>query len=610
MLRRILLPAILAVLAFGFWVSPDFKQIAAGVAIFLFGMFFLEDGFRQFTGGLLEKLLEKTTNSLFKSISFGVVTTTVMQSSSLVSVITISFLSAGLIGLAAGIGIIFGANLGTTTGAWLIAGLGLKVKISAYAMPMLAFAIILVFQKSKNLKGIGYVLAGLGLLFLGIHHMKVGFEAFRETIDLTQFALTGYLGLFVFTLVGMAATVVMQSSHATLVLIITALSVGQISYENALALAIGANIGTTITAIIGSLSANYMGKRLAGAHLIFNVVTGIIAIAFISQIIWMVDFIAIKLGIPADDYTLKLAVFHTVFNTIGVLVMAPFVNPLVTFLEKLMPEVVPKLVEPKYLNDSIIEFPETLVVSVRKEILYLYDNALEIIAHGLSLHRHVIHSDQDLAEYIKNDRRVMEVDMDALYSVRVKSLHSKIIEFISKAQSEVSPEYSNMMYDLRAAAQNIVYSLKDIKHLRKNVSTYIVSDNEDIRNEYNDYRLKIANVMRTIHQLREGDEDVDIYDLDELKNEALQDSSMDDGSLDELIRSGKISATMATSVMNDNAYMENVVRLLADSGRILFSEKGLAEFDAQEMLRLDEDEMRALSKEEDRLNQQTLSQTN
>ena len=598
MLRRILLPAILAVLAFGFWVSPDFKEIAAGVAIFLFGMFFLEDGFRQFTGGLLEKLLAKTTNSLFKSISFGVVTTTVMQSSSLVSVITISFLSAGLIGLAAGIGIIFGANLGTTTGAWLIAGLGLKVKISSYAMPMLAFAIILVFQKSKNLKGIGYVLAGLGLLFLGIHHMKVGFEAFRETIDLTQFALTGYLGLFVFTLIGMSATVIMQSSHATLVLIITALSVGQISYENALALAIGANVGTTITAIIGSLSANHMGKRLAGAHLIFNVVTGTIAIVLMAQIIWLVDLIAGKLGIANDDYTLKLAIFHTVFNTIGVIVMAPFVQHLVKFLEKTMPAATPTLVEPKYLNEAIIEFPETLVISVRKEILYLYDNALEIIAHGLSLHRHIIHSDQDLAAYIENDREVMDLDIEALYSVRVKSLYSKIIEFVSSAQSEVDPDYANVVYDLRSAAQNIVYSLKDIKHLRKNVSTYIVSDNEDIRREYNDYRLKIATVMRTIYQLRKGDEDVDIFDLDELKNDALENNSMNNGTLDNLIRSGKITAPMATSVMNDNAYMEDVVRLLADSGRILFSEKDLAELHAQEMLRLDEDELKALSKEE------------
>ncbi|MBF0251594.1 MAG: Na/Pi cotransporter family protein, partial [Alphaproteobacteria bacterium] len=257
MLKRIVLPAIFVILAYGFWISPNFKEIAAGVAIFLFGMLFLEEGFKAFTGGLLEKLLKRTTSGLGKSIGFGIVTTTVMQSSSLVSVITISFLSAGLIGLAEGIGIIFGANIGTTTGAWLVAGLGLKVNIAAYAMPMLVFGVILVLQSSRTLKGVGYVLAGLGFLFLGIHHMKEGFEAFRETVDLAAFAMTGYAGLFVYTGIGLFATVVMQSSHATLVLIITALASGQITYENGLALAIGANIGTTITAIIGAISANH-----------------------------------------------------------------------------------------------------------------------------------------------------------------------------------------------------------------------------------------------------------------------------------------------------------------------------------------------------------------
>ncbi|MGB5767032.1 MAG: Na/Pi symporter, partial [Arenicellales bacterium] len=280
--RKLLLPVILLLLAYAFWRSSDFKQIASGVAIFLFGMLALEDGFQRFSGGLLERVLRYSTDRLWKALSFGIVTTTLMQSSSLVSVLTISFLSAGLINLAAGIGIIFGANLGTTTGAWLVAGFGLKVDLAAYAMPMLVFGIVMIFQKSPVWKGIGWVLAGIGFLFLGIHYMKEGFEAFRETIDLSAYGVIGLKGLLLFTLIGVAATVIMQSSHATLILTITALAAHQITYENALALSIGANMGTTITAILGSLSSNIAGKRLAGAHLIFNMVTGVIAIAFIN----------------------------------------------------------------------------------------------------------------------------------------------------------------------------------------------------------------------------------------------------------------------------------------------------------------------------------------
>lgn len=165
MLKRAILTVAFLLLMYGFSASNDFTAICAGVAIFLFGMMTLEEGFKAFSGGILERLLKRTTDKTWKSLSFGVVTTSIMQSSSLVSVLTISFLSAGLITLYQGLGIIFGANLGTTTGAWLVAGIGLKVKISDYAMPLLVIGILLIMQKGRNLKGIGYVLAGIGFLF-------------------------------------------------------------------------------------------------------------------------------------------------------------------------------------------------------------------------------------------------------------------------------------------------------------------------------------------------------------------------------------------------------------------------------------------------------------
>ncbi|MDH3467550.1 MAG: Na/Pi symporter [Gammaproteobacteria bacterium] len=489
MLKKIILPVIMLILAYGFWVSPDFKEIAAGVAIFLFGMLFLEDGFRAFTGGVLEKLLKKTTDKVWKSLSFGIVATTIMQSSSLVSVISISFISAGLISLVAGIGIIFGANIGTTTGAWLVAGFGLKVKISAYAMPMLAFGIILAFQKSRYLKGIGSVLAGLGFLFLGIHYMKEGFDAFRGSFDLAAFAVEGYPGLFLFAAIGMAATVVMQSSHATLVLIITALAAQQISYENALALAIGANLGTTITAIIGSMSANVEGKRLAGAHLIFNAVTGLIAIAFISQFIMVVDYISTSVGIAEDNYALKLAVFHTVFNVVGVVVMVPFIQKLADALCKFFAEPKEDLAQPKYLSDAAIDFPGTVLQAVRKESWHLFDSAFELMAHGMNLHRTEILESVDLERTIHNDREVHKFDMDALYDSKVKVLYGAIVDFISRSQSRLPSDFSEELYRFRHAAADIVECVKHIKHFRKNATEYLVSDNEHIRGEYNKIRL-------------------------------------------------------------------------------------------------------------------------
>ncbi len=571
MLKKTILPTILLLLFYGFWISPDFKEIAAGVAVFLFGMLFLEQGFQAFTGGLLEKLLQRTTSSIWKSLSFGVVSTTLMQSSSLVSVITISFLGAGLIDLAAGVGIIFGANLGTTTGAWLIAGFGMKVKISAYAMPMLVTGIILVFQKSKSLKGVGYILAGLGFLFLGIHFMKEGFEAFRETIDLTQFAVSGYGGILLFALLGAAATVIMQSSHATLVIIITALSVSQITYENGLALAIGANIGTTITAIIGSMSSSVQGKRLALAHLIFNMVTAAIAIAFIFQLVTAVDVLSAFLGIAEDNYTLKLAVFHSIFNTIGILVMLPFTSNLVNFLMRVMPEKVYKKAVPKHLSDSSMNISDVAVDAVRKETIHLYDNAYEIIAHGLSLHRHDIESEKDLETLGLDKGKPMEIDIQEEYNLGVKGLYGEIVSFISKAHPIMTPEQANDLFQVRAVGRDIVEAIKATDHLHDNLNTYLTSDNQYIKAEYNIIRIGLASVLRRLDILRKSPGDVtDAIPLEAVSNEMGDHDREVHERLHKLIREDKITSAMATSLMNDATFAYDVASNLVRMGMLLF----------------------------------------
>ncbi len=159
MLKKFVFILLLITLAALLFLYPNFKTIATGIAILLFGMVLLEEGFKAFTKGPLQNILKKATNKLYKSITAGAFVTAIIQSSSLVSVIAISFISAGLISLSGGIGLIFGANIGTTATAWLVAGFGLKIKISALAMPMLVFGIIFSFQKKQALKGLGNVLA-------------------------------------------------------------------------------------------------------------------------------------------------------------------------------------------------------------------------------------------------------------------------------------------------------------------------------------------------------------------------------------------------------------------------------------------------------------------
>ena len=611
MTRKLLLLILFLLLSWGFWSSADFKTISAGVAIFLLGMFGLEKGFKAFSGGVLETFLKKTTDKTWKSVSFGIVSTTLMQSSSLVSVLTISFLSAGLIALAQGIGIIFGANLGTTTGAWLVAGLGLKVDIAAYAMPMLVFGVILIFQKSSvRVQGAGWALVGLGFLFLGIAYMKDGFEAVGGQIDLSQFAIPGFRGLMVYTGIGIAATVIMQSSHATLILTIAALAAGQVTYDNALALAIGSNVGTTITAVLGALSANVAGKRLAVAHLIFNLVTASLAILLLKQFAIAVDWLSALVGIADGDYTLKFAVFHTLFNLVGVTLMLPMIGTLVVFLEKLLHE----KVEPEdttsvlFISESALEFPDTALEVIHKETVHLAFNAFEILAHGLNLNRSDITSSDDINAVLARCDQTFDIDISDLYRRKVKPLYSAIIEFSTRAEQQMSNDQLERLNQFKRANWQIVNTIKAMRSMQGNVDRYMCSDNAYIRSEYNGIRLNIALLLRTLFRIEEEVTSVAKREhLERMKVSLEEQDIVSNGALDKLIREQRISSDMATSLMNDSGFAYDVQTGLISAAETILAgavpaDQELSDADLERELTLKRDEiLDRLGKEESRI---------
>jgi phosphate:Na+ symporter len=571
-MHKALLLIVIPLLSYGFWLSDAFKGIAAGVSIFLFGMLSLEQGFKAFTGGVLERILQKTTDTPWKSFGFGFLSATLMQSSGLVSILTVSFLSAGLLDLVAGIGIIFGSNLGTTTGAWLIAGLGLKVNIASYAMPLLVFGVLCIFQRGKQLKGIGYILSGLGFLLLGIHYMKDSFEHVESGINLASYAMPGIKGLLVYTTVGIIATIIMQSSHATMLLTITAVSVHQISYDNALALVIGANIGTTVTAIIASFGANIQGKRLAGSHLLINLFTGIIVLLFIEELGIAVDIISTNLGIAASDNAMKLATFHTLFNLIGVILFFPFINQQVTLLEKILVEKRPKIFNPKYLGSSTMDFPETFVESVRLESIHLYENAIHIILRTFGLDKYDIHASESLKQLIEQNNDSIEYDIDAAYEKRIKGIYSAIIAFISQAGFTWQMTQSSKLSWLREANKHLVEAIKDTKHLQKNWIRFRASNSQAAVNEYNKIAYQIALHIQKIEIFRHEIEsnELPLLSLDTLKATIKNDDVRMNRAIEALIRERKITPETGSSLINDSAYMRSIKKNLLKAAETLF----------------------------------------
>ncbi len=570
MLKQMLTFILFGGLGYAILASDDFKVIASGIAIFMVGMFFMEEGFKAFAGGILERFLEKTTNTLSKAIFSGFFVTSIVQSSSLVTVIAISFLSADLIGLAQAIGIVFGSNIGTTTTAWIVASFGVKVKIAYYAMPMLVFGVVLRFMKAKTPKGIGTVLLGLGFVFLGIGYMKEGFDTLKEGIDLAQFAIPGMVGVLVYILVGMVATIIIQSSSATMAIIITALASGQIIYVNALALAIGANIGTTVTAVIGSLTSNENGKRLAVAHVIFNVVTAVIAVALIHQLAALVDFSANKIGIAEDNYVMKLALFHTFFNIVGVLVVAPFTKQMVRVLERrfIRKE---EAAQPKYLDDAVIEMAEPALAAIKKETERLYDKSIKALAHALQLHRHDIWSDRPLSDVVASSTQTIPIDIDSYYKKNIKGLYGEIIKFATLAQGAMDHEDHRRAYELKLANRDIVESLKDVREVQKNIARYIKSPNIYVQREYNTTRKTIATLLRGIDKVRKKPNDIlAVTQVEVIKQEVQEMDADANKRIDELVRNDQITTQMATSLMNDSAIAYDIVDNLLEMATILW----------------------------------------
>ena len=497
-MKKLLLVGILILLGLLLFTNPTAKEISAGIAILLFGMIMLAAGFHSLVSGPLQVLLKRFTDKLYKSLSLGFLSTAILQSSSLITVIVISFVSAGLIELRAGIGIIFGSNIGTTVTAWLVSTIGLKIDIAGLAMPMLAFGIILVLQKSTKLKGIGKVLAGLGFFFMGIYFMKNGFDAYKDSINFAEYSIEGIKGLLVYTSIGILLTLVLQSSSATMALILTVLAVGQITYTNSLALAIGANIGTTITAILGSLGSNISGKRLAGAHSIFNIVTGVVALVFIGYLEEFVDLICAWTGISSSNYTFKLSLFHTIFNVLGVLIMIPLITPLIKILSRIFKAKDDEglIDQPRFLDDTSKAYPQTALLALRNETKRLFENAaFKIISNGINIHSKDLFGEDKVKEIVQRSRREIKVNIEELYLQKVKTIYSKIIEYATIAQSQfqISPGLNNQFAQIKLANRNIVESIKALEVVRKNMTKYLNSERiRQVKGEnFSDYQSAV-----------------------------------------------------------------------------------------------------------------------
>jgi phosphate:Na+ symporter len=562
-------------LALSFFYSPGWLALCAGLALFLFGMQCLEEGLRLLTGGKLERVLARSTSSPFKSLLFGVISTAVVQSSSLVSLLTIAFISTGLITLTAGIAIVLGANLGTTSGIWLLALAGQKVSLSPIALPFLVFGVLGNFTGPRG-QAVGRVALGIAFLFLGIDQMRDGFSTLAGNFDPLQYQVPGLAGLLLYTAIGILITVLLQSSHATLMLILTALGSGHLAIEQGFALAIGSNVGTTITAIIGAVGGARSGQRLALAHVLFNLSVGVLALTLLGPISAAVYWIAEEIGYKGN-LLIELAIFHTLFNAMGVLLFWPWLDRLTAFLEHRLPDhlepavlitdLVPQEMEPsraRYLDESALASADTALRAVLHELQHLGRLSLEVICHALFLPVEQLDQKHPDPLLVSAKPKLHEIDADQLYQLHVKGVYSDLLTFMSRLDIELDQPQQQFQQACQRAAMELVDAVKDAKHLQKNLGNNLRAEDSTVRREYVELRRHIISVLQEIREISRLDVPPQAWAerLQLLDEMAAQYDNEFRARLFVEVRSARLSGDQASSLMNDLGYASRIIQSL------------------------------------------------
>lgn len=372
-------------------------EIAGSLGLFLYGMRTMSDGIQKAAGERLHSILKFMTGNRFAGVLTGFGTTALVQSSSATTVMVVGFVNAGLLSLSQAIGVIMGANIGTTVTGWIVALFGFKFDITAVALPAIGIGLPLIFWRRLKKHEWGETLIGFGLLFLGLSFLKGSLpdiNAHPETLEfVTRLTGYGFLSRFIFILLGTGLTVILQSSSASMAITLTMAFTGWIDFPHAAAMVLGENIGTTVTALLASLGADVHARRAAVAHMVFNIL-GIIWIQFLFfPVISLVDTLVPGSMNTPGGITAHLAMFHTTFNILNTLLFIGFVNWLEALVKLIIPETkqaaeASRPYQLHYLSSSIQDTPELNLLRAKNEILKMahiieemYDSFVYVFHH-------------------------------------------------------------------------------------------------------------------------------------------------------------------------------------------------------------------------------------
>jgi phosphate:Na+ symporter len=504
----------------------------AGLGIFLFAMHMMEESIRLLSGGAFKSFIKKYTGTKLKAIFSGMFSTAILQSSSAVSLMVLAFTGAGIMNLTQAIAVMMGAKVGTTATAWIVAVFGFKFNIDAFSLPLIGIGGLgmILLAKSPRYVNISKFLVAFGFLFMGLDYMKNSVDQFAEVIDPAMFA--GY-GILVFAIVGLVMTAIMQSSSATIAIVLTMLFSGVINFQSGAAMVIGANVGTTVTVLLGAMGEMVSKKQAALSQLIFTVSTAIVTLLFLPLLTWLVlDLLGF-----ANNLVLGLALFHSVFNIIGVLMFYPIIPKLAVFAEKTIPERFMEL--SKYIHKTDPSVSEAGMEAIRREIIRQLNFSLQFI--------------NQLFNPAHQTKKTAYSDLERY--------HAEIFEYYTKlAGFKLAEDQSEQIEKLLRSSRNIMNATKNIYELKDELFILKREIAPELQKAYQSISNRIDKIYNEGSRLKHG---ADISgDLDELQQFINREDRDFIKMCGEIISSGDFKKVEVTFLLMLNRVITQSVRML------------------------------------------------
>lgn len=539
----------------------------SGLGLFLFGMLYLEAEIKASAGVAFKRWVKQTTNTHFKSFLTGLFATTLFQSSSVVTLMALSLIGAQLMSFESAIAVIFGSNIGTTVTTWIVGLVGFKmdIRLISYAFIGIGGLGSVLTGKESRWKNYFGVMVGFGLIFLGLEGMKESFSVFSKTFDISAYHFSN---LYWYAFIGFGITALIQSSSAAIAIIQSALYASMIGFDAAAAFVIGANIGTTVTASLGAIGGIPDKKRTALAHLIFNLSTGLVALAALKPLVAFVVMI-----MPNADAVIQIALFHTVFNMVGVILWFPFIHLLAEWLHRFFKR--EPVYATLYLHNVSVEIPDVALEALNKEVANLSGEVERFALLAID-----IPPPKALKEGVPTDKLLdtfdgnLDLAYDKLYD-HIRLLEGDIYRYVTQTTlNNRNSGYLERLNNIVHQTSYLATAAKSIKDMLYDLDRLYNAESSEEQTFLHNIRYQILKSVQAFEKAREGDSDA----LEEMENiyKRIAESYRDNmGMIRSISKNHSIPSEMTTIAVNDMHLSKSFSKSLRNALRMSLRMKEL-----------------------------------